>query len=182
MLRIFFEDKIFTSDIKHDTSVKMIKDNFFAILGNEKIGKFNLSVFNSDFQLLNGNDKIEVKSNNTTDIYIIMNPIFESNKDNTFNLANTIKDATQAKEILKFPQNLSILNGEINSDYRINRFIEMINNFSERPRHTQEVVEPNEEYVTQLIDMGFEEDKARNALVRSRNNLNRATDILLSSE
>ena len=40
-------------------------------------------------------------------------------------------------------------------------------------------VEVNEDYVKQLHEMGFPEDRARQALINSRNNINRATEILL---
>ena len=40
-------------------------------------------------------------------------------------------------------------------------------------------IEANENLVNQLKDMGFPEDRARDALIRSRNELSIATDILL---
>ena len=39
--------------------------------------------------------------------------------------------------------------------------------------------EANEDYVKQLQEMGFPEDRARQALINSRNNINRATEMLL---
>lgn len=41
-------------------------------------------------------------------------------------------------------------------------------------------IEPNPTYVQNLVDMGFPEDRAKMALVASRNNLNNATEIILS--
>ena len=43
-------------------------------------------------------------------------------------------------------------------------------------------IEPNENYVNDLKEMGFPEDRARQALITSRNNLSRATDILLNGD
>ena len=40
----------------------------------------------------------------------------------------------------------------------------------------------NESYLNELKDMGFPEDRARQALITSRNNMNRATEILLDEE
>ena len=40
-------------------------------------------------------------------------------------------------------------------------------------------IEINENYLNELKEMGFPEDRARQALIRSRNNMNRATEILL---
>lgn len=51
--------------------------------------------------------------------------------------------------------------------------------FEMRAQHN---VEPNENYVRELKDMGFPEDRARAALIRTRNDVTRATDILLSGE
>ena len=41
-------------------------------------------------------------------------------------------------------------------------------------------IEPNETHVNTLKEMGFPEDRVRAALIRTRNNINRATDILIS--
>jgi len=41
-------------------------------------------------------------------------------------------------------------------------------------------IEPNENHVNSLKEMGFPEDRIRSALIRARNNINRATDILIS--
>lgn len=47
---------------------------------------------------------------------------------------------------------------------------------------SQAQTEPNENSVRELKDMGFPEDRIRAALVRARNDVNRATDILLNGE
>lgn len=41
------------------------------------------------------------------------------------------------------------------------------------------LIEPNETHVNTLKEMGFPEDRVRAALIRTRNNINRATDILI---
>jgi hypothetical protein len=43
-------------------------------------------------------------------------------------------------------------------------------------------IQPNEEHLKNLQDMGFPEDKCKRALIMSKNNINRATDILLNDE
>ena len=43
-------------------------------------------------------------------------------------------------------------------------------------------IEANENLVNQLKDMGFAEDRARAALIRARNQVSIATDILLGEE
>ena len=44
---------------------------------------------------------------------------------------------------------------------------------------TQNIV-PDENLVNNLKEMGFPEDRCRRALIMSRNNINRATDMLLN--
>jgi hypothetical protein len=41
-------------------------------------------------------------------------------------------------------------------------------------------ITPNETHVTSLKEMGFPEDRSRRALIMARNNLSRATDLLLN--
>ena len=43
-------------------------------------------------------------------------------------------------------------------------------------------IEANEGYLRELQDMGFPEDRARDALINSRNDINRATELLLGEE
>ena len=43
-------------------------------------------------------------------------------------------------------------------------------------------VEADEQSLRQLQDMGFPEDRARQALINSRNDINRATEMLLGEE
>ena len=43
-------------------------------------------------------------------------------------------------------------------------------------------IEANENLVNQLKDMGFPEDRSRDALIRARNDLSIATNILLGEE
>ena len=41
-------------------------------------------------------------------------------------------------------------------------------------------IEPNPSYIQNLINMGFPEDRAKRALIASRNNLNHATEMILN--
>jgi uncharacterized UBP type Zn finger protein len=50
-----------------------------------------------------------------------------------------------------------------------------------RPAQQQNVI-PDQNMLNQLKDMGFPEDQCRRALVMSRNNISRATDILINDE
>ena len=55
-------------------------------------------------------------------------------------------------------------------------------NILERPNNNNNnntQIEADEQALRELQDMGFPEDRARQALINSRNNINRATEILL---
>jgi hypothetical protein len=57
-------------------------------------------------------------------------------------------------------------------------------NFGYQPYHAYQPqpVIPNENYVRDLKEMGFPEDRCRRALIMARNNMSRATDLLLNDE
>ena len=63
---------------------------------------------------------------------------------------------------------LSLLNG-----------YEYQSNNAEEEEHN---IEPNENHVKELKEMGFPEERARDALIRARNDISRATEILLGGE
>lgn len=50
------------------------------------------------------------------------------------------------------------------------------------PSYQSQPVMPNENHMRSLQEMGFPEDMCRRALIAARNNINRATDILLNDE
>ena len=63
------------------------------------------------------------------------------------------------------------------------QFLEERNNIQIRTHQfNNDNIEANENLVNQLKDMGFPEDRARAALIRSRNELSVATDILLGED
>ena len=76
-------------------------------------------------------------------------------------------------------------NGQRNEEDSFDRLINIIQFFNEsgiRPVRIQTnsaPVEADENALRELQDMGFAEDRARQALINSRNDINRATEILL---
>ena len=75
-------------------------------------------------------------------------------------------------------------NGQRNEEDSFDRLINIIQFFNEsgiRPIRTQNnaPVEADEKALRELQDMGFAEDRARQALINARNDINRATEILL---
>ena len=164
---------------------------------------------NSNFHLFDNNRKLlkenELITPNTKDpnyiqkLYLIESPInINKNINNDGNLLlnekleKIIMKVTDAKSVMNqnkdSRENLRRLN---NGEDPFNRLFNLlqaleesqliINNIgmraiNERENNNGEV---NEDYVKQLQDMGFPEDRARQALINTRNNLNRATEILL---
>ena len=55
----------------------------------------------------------------------------------------------------------------------------IINPMQNNNQNNNVQVEADENLLRELQDMGFPEDRAREALVNSRNNINRATEMLL---
>lgn len=118
-------------------------------------------------------------------------------------LEKTIMKVTGAKNplIIKpqplIPQNnfhiLDILNGEGGNRQEggnnIERLFQAILTMQEndlidnhiifREHNNNEEIEADEQYLRMLQDMGFPEDRARQALINSRNNINEATESLL---
>ena len=125
----------------------------------------------------------------------------ENNKDKKY-LNELIMKCTGAKKMLEIKKNnpnmnnrLNIFeilenrnNGEGGNNNPFDRLVNLLqiieeNNGGLRPLriniNNNAPVEADEKALRDLQDMGFAEDKARQALINSRNDINRATEILL---
>ena len=71
------------------------------------------------------------------------------------------------------------LNNLINLLQELDQNIIVINPMQNNNQNNNVQVEADENLLRELQDMGFPEDRAREALVNSRNNINRATEMLL---
>ena len=63
--------------------------------------------------------------------------------------------------------------------------LSLLNGYEYQPNNAEEEehnIEPNENHVKELKEMGFPEERARDALIRARNDISRATEILLGGE
>ena len=197
---IFIKNSKLITEIKTPIKVKdLISDIKTQIKCND----------NSNFHLFDNNKKllketelitpINKDQNYIQKLYLIESPInTKQNINNDENLLinekleKVIMKVTDAKSVMKqnkdSRENLRRLD---NNDDPFNRLFNLlqvledsqliINNIGIRSIHGREISngEVNEDYVKQLHDMGFPEDRARQALINSRNNLNRATEILL---
>lgn len=86
-------------------------------------------------------------------------------------------------------ENIPALSNRVNEIHNLTNILRsMINNdlsgdFPSRPvRVNAEPVIPDQNMLNQLKDMGFAEDISRRALIMSRNNINRATELLINDE
>ena len=77
--------------------------------------------------------------------------------------------------------NASNVNISNNGDTNVNLTSSIIPNSNANVRNIRPpLIEANATYVQNLVDMGFPEDRAKRALVASRNNLNHATEMILN--
>ena len=99
------------------------------------------------------------------------------------------KGQSYSSILCTFTQGRILTNGEEYWDvkelevFKIN-YIYDINNpgANEGPMRNNAPVKADERDVRELQDMGFAEDRARQALINSRNDINRATELLLGEK
>ena len=65
----------------------------------------------------------------------------------------------------------------VNESFDIFRFLDSLSHRVNEENNNS--IAPNESHLSTLKEMGFPEEEARNALIQSRNNLARATDLLI---
>ena len=121
------------------------------------------------------------KKENTSKIKKISTPIRQIIMECT----SAEKPLEEIKKVEKLNSNV-IFNLGGNGGNNINNFLELLQIFQENGnlirrigQQNQRNVEPNENSLRELIAMGFSEDRARQALINARNDVNLATEILL---
>ena len=139
----------------------------------------------------NAKEKLNVSKNlkikPSTDKFRIFEDLLNSN------LNNIIESRVQSNKLnnsgTRINELLEILRPIMDSDFSDPIFNMNVNNSNvsneghpriHLPRGIQPVVNPDENMLNSLKEMGFPEDQCRRALVVSRNNVSRATDLLLS--
>jgi len=206
-IEIYFMNSKLTTEIKKDIQVKdLINDvkqylntndsNFILLDGN------SMELKESDVISAKNDDELTfylIKS--CPNKKNIINLAEKEQLEETANINELIKECTGAKKLLdikKMPQ--------INNRFGLLEFIENRNNnqgFEINPldrllnilqvleenqigarvnlinRNNNVPVEVDENALKELQEMGFPEDRARQALINTRNDLNRATELLL---
>ena len=145
-------------------SFYLIKSNLFILPKNDNIEKINPGTpINELIMKTTGAKKPLEKKTNIEHRGFNFLEFFDRNNNNNNNNEN---------------------NGQRNEEDSFDRLINIIQFFNEsgiRPIRTQNNApdEADEKALSELQDMGFAEDRARQALINARNDINRATEILL---
>ena len=203
---IYFLNSKLTTEIKKDIQVKDLLYDIKQYLGTKDS---NFIIFDKNKIQLKDSDIISIRNETQLTLYLIKSPLNKNNlikseknklADN-LNVNQLIKECTGAKKPidikLKNPYNPScrfglfeLLDNRNNNpqqgENHFDRFLNLLqileeNNleFRNASINNNAPVEADEKSLRELQEMGFPEDRARHALINSRNDINRATEILL---
>ena len=186
-INIYYESKIYSTTIKNQISANTIIENIKNI-SNQKTQNFIL--LNESKKIIPELELIIPKKNKTEIFYLIkLSKNYIKKEEKEEEIEEIIKKVTGAKNKLEKRKKEEEINRiNIFENRNFGRLFEMIQFLEERNmifqiRNNQEGnIEANENFVNQLKDMGFPEDRARAALIRAGNQLSIATDILLGED
>ena len=179
------------------TSSITIQDITSSIKQTLNIPSTNLSVIDESNQILNTSEVILPQNDMTKNLYIIntlLSPSTQKVETSQPSIEDLIMQVTEASDKIvlnKKPTatntSMNILEQLSNESNSLERLLNLLQglesrNIQFRINNQQQPLEPNENYVRELKDMGFPEERARDALIRARNNISRATDILLNGD
>ena len=179
------------------TSPITIQDITSSIKQTLNIPNTNLSVIDESNQILNTSEVILPQNDITKNLYIIntlLSPSTQKVETSQPSIEDLIMQVTEASDKIvlnKKPTatntSMNILEQLSNESNSLERLLNLLQglesrNIQFRINNQQQPLEPNENYVRELKDMGFPEERARDALIRARNNISRATDILLNGD
>jgi len=192
---IYFESKIYSTEINQPIQIKEIISNFQKLIN---IPTSKLIILNNKKELLENSETINIQKEKKT-FYIIDKSKINLNQITDFNIIEKeepiekiITKATNEKIQLEkkkteIRNNRLDFNQELQNGGNLGRLLAMLQTLEERNLINIQIInqnnnniEPNENHVNSLKEMGFPEDRIRSALIRARNNINRATDILIS--
>ncbi|MCQ2819789.1 MAG: hypothetical protein MJ252_21195 [archaeon] len=188
-INIYFESFILSSDITSPITVGNILENLRDYL---KLKDMNYLVLNSNIEVISEDTTIFPKKE-AEDFYIIPRPnlqtktVYLEKEDKIEDLIMKVTGASHKLSGIrpsnpeKVKKNDSSLRFALRENNDLANLMEILQ-VLERRNVPRERSAPNENYIAQLVDMGFPEDRAREALTRSGNDINRATDYLLSMD
>ena len=203
-IEIYFLNSKLTTEVEKDIKVsELLIDLKFYF----KMKDANFILFDSNKKQLNESEIIKNKKNSIMSFYLIKSNIQNLQKvekmNNKIPIQELIMKCTGAKKILEKKNNLNERglnffeflehrnndnnNNQPGNGDSFDRLLNLIQFFQEsgiRPVRIQTNVnngpiEADEKALRELQEMGFAEDRARQALINARNDVNRATEILL---
>ena len=199
-VEIYYQNTKLTTVVNEDLKVKDLAKNLSE---HFKINPSHFILFDNNCHKLKESDTIPIVSNkDKIIIHLIKSSIkekYEMNNNKPLNeeknIGQLIMESTGAKKPLDKNINLPFIKRGITSLFE---FFENENNESDnifldspfniissdidirnRRRRHRERTEANGRLLRELQEMGFPEDRARQALLSSRNNIQRATEMLL---
>ena len=203
-IEIYFLNSKLTTEVEKDIKVSELLTDLKYYF---KMKDTNFILFDSNKKQLNESEIIKNKKNSIISFYLIksnvQNLLNMDKINNKIPIQELIMKCTGAKKILDKKTNsndrgLNFFefferrnnennNQQGNQEDSFDRLLNIIQFFQEsgiRPMRVQNnanngPVEADEKALRELQDMGFAEDRARQALINSRNDINRATEILL---
>jgi len=195
-VEIFYESHIIKTTLNSEISIKdlilNIKSSISSINSNQKF-----LLFNENYEILSETEKIVPIKNLHKPFQLFLIKEKEKEKENS-----KLKEKEKEKKEIEIEEMIMKITGAnkklqsnskiqppniFESNPNLNRLFQLLQALEQRNIIIEENVnnnnnlpiEVNENYLNELKDMGFPEDRARQALIRSRNNMNRATEILL---
>ena len=200
----YMDTKLKTEISKNIKNIK-VKDLLQDIKNYFNTNENNFILYNSDYCKLKESDSIPIpKETDKIILYLTKSSIADNNlldkKNNIndkMNISQLIMKCTGAKKPIEIKpylqQNrfglLNLLDNRNEDDNPLNRLFNLLQELEDNnmiqvgiarpPNGNNNPVEADESLLRQLQEMGFPEDRARQALINSRNNINRATEMLL---
>ena len=197
-IEIYFLNSKLTTEIDKDIKVSEL---LYDLKNYFKMKDSNFVLFDSNKKQLKDSDIIQSKKNTLLSFYLIKSNLhLIPKKDNNskinenVSIGELIMKCTGAKKMIeqKAPRRLNSIdifggnNGDEGENNAFDRLVNLLQIMEGgdaiiRPiiRRNNGPVEADEKALRELQDMGFPEDRARQALINSRNDINRATEILL---
>ena len=183
-LEIYYKSHLLKSTLKSPITIKELILNIKSSIKSLKSTQ-NFLIFNNQFEILSEDEKIIPSEKTTLQLFLIDFEPEKTPEKKEPEIEELIMKVTGAEKKLEAnniklpPPNLYENNPNLNRLLQLLQSLEQRNIIIEGNENNNVPIEVNESYLNELKDMGFPEDRARTALIRSRNNMNRATEILL---
>ena len=189
-LEIYYKSHLLKSTIKSPITIKDIILNLKSSIKTIKPGQTFL-IFNNNYEILSEDEKIipNEKINKPFQLFLIDSEKEKEKENKQIEIEDLIMKVTGADKKLQNINNKLPPPNLYENNLNLNRLLQLLQALEQRNIilegnmnnniNNNVPVEVNESYLNELKDMGFPEDRARQALITSRNNMNRATEILL---